>query len=337
MVVNGYPYVEAGATASDVCAGDLTAGIAVSGAVTIQQVGSYTVGYSVADPSGNTSAASRTVTVRDTQPPAVEVSGPAVVEATGPAGAAVSFSASATDICDPALAPACSAASGSVFALGAHVVSCTATDASGNAATASYGVSIVDTTPPVVTPPANLTAVATSALGTAVAYPAATATDLVDTSVAATCSAASGSFFGLGATTVTCSATDDSGNTGAATFTVSVAFAWSGLLAPINGDGSSLFKLGSTVPVKFQLAGGSAGVADAVAAIYLAKVSNDVVGTEVEASSTSAATTGNLFRYDVESGQYIFNLSTKGLSKGTWQLRVDLGDGVLRTVFFSLK
>ena len=45
----------------------------------------------------------------------------------------------------------------------------------------------------------------------------------------------------------------------------------------------------------------------------------------MEAIGTGNADTGNTFRYT--NGGYIFNLSTKSLSTGTWQLRVDLGDG----------
>ena len=37
------------------------------------------------------------------------------------------------------------------------------------------------------------------------------------------------------------------------------------------------------------------------------------------------------------SAQYIFNLNTKTLSAGTYKLRLDLGDGVLRTVNISLR
>ena len=58
--------------------------------------------------------------------------------------------------------------------------------------------------------------------------------------------------------------------------------------------------------------------------------------TVLEAVSTSNATTGNLFRYDATSGQYVFNLNTKTLSAGSYQLRLDLGDGVTRTVGISL-
>jgi YVTN family beta-propeller protein len=111
---------------------------------------------------------------------------------------------------------------------------------------------------------------------------------------------------------------------------------WSGVLPPINADGSSIFKLGSTIPVKFQLTGTSAGITDLAAKVYVAKVSNSIAGTEQAATSTSAADSGNTFRYDSTSGQYIFNLATKSLSAGTWQVRIDLGDGTLNTVLISL-
>ena len=98
-----------------------------------------------------------------------------------------------------------------------------------------------------------------------------------------------------------------------------------------------IFKLGSTVPVKFQLTGASAGVKDLSARLYLQRISSGGSGSELEAISTSNSTTGNLFRYDATSGQYVFNLNTKTLSAGTYKLRIDLGDGVLRTVNITLK
>jgi hypothetical protein len=59
------------------------------------------------------------------------------------------------------------------------------------------------------------------------------------------------------------------------------------------------------------------------------------VGNAVDVQSTSAATTGNLFRF--EDGEYVFNLSTAGMTPGTYQLQIDMGDGVLRTVNISLR
>jgi len=68
----------------------------------------------------------------------------------------------------------------------------------------------------------------------------------------------------------------------------------------------------------------------------LAKVVNNVPEAEFPAESNGNSNTGNLFRHD-GNGQYSFNLSTKDLSTGTYQLRVDMGDGVLRTVLITLR
>jgi hypothetical protein len=114
-------------------------------------------------------------------------------------------------------------------------------------------------------------------------------------------------------------------------------FAWSGFLQPINADGTSVFKAGSTVPAKFQLTGAWAGITDLVATLSFRKVSSGVPGDVNEATSTSAATTGSQFRYDASSGQYIFNWSTKGLEAGIYRLEVYVGTTVVGTVDVGLK
>jgi len=155
------------------------------------------------------------------------------------------------------------------------------------------------------------------------------------------CAPASGSTFPIGKTAVSCTATNSLGITGSASFTVWVQYEspkdGSFFLQPINSDGSSIFKLGSTVPVKFKLQGASAGISNLVARLYLAKVSSSVTGTYVEATATGGGDVGNTFRYDPVARQYIFNLSTKGKSTGTWSLRADLGDLVDHTVEISLR
>jgi hypothetical protein len=78
-----------------------------------------------------------------------------------------------------------------------------------------------DTTPPVVTTSGNQTVPATSPGGAQVTFTA-SATDLVDGSVTATCAPASPSVFAIGVTTVACSATDAHHNSGSSTFTVTV-------------------------------------------------------------------------------------------------------------------
>jgi hypothetical protein len=113
---------------------------------------------------------------------------------------------------------------------------------------------------------------------------------------------------------------------------------YGGILQPINPDGSSIFKLGSTVAVKFALTDAQvANVGTAVATLAVAKVSNNVEGTFVEATSTSNATTGSLFRYDASGQQYIFNLATKGLTSGTYSLKITLDDGTTYTQHISLR
>jgi hypothetical protein len=108
-------------------------------------------------------------------------------------------------------------------------------------------------------------------------------------------------------------------------------------LQPINADGSSVFKRGSTVPVKFKLTGTDAGITNLNAKLYIAQVDSVNPVAANEAVSTSGADTGNTFRYDATAGQCIFNLSTKDLSQGTWYLRIDLADGVNRIVPIKLK
>jgi len=102
-----------------------------------------------------------------------------------------------------------------------------------------------------------------------------------------------------------------------------------GFLPPIKADGRSSFKKGTPVPVKFQLkTPGGEFITTAQARLYLFSVT----GSEIEATSLPQSTTGNLFRYDDRNNLYIFNLDTTSLKTGTWELRVDLGDGTARKV-----
>src|SRR5206468_4103031 len=158
---------------------------------------------------------------QDTTPPTVTAPPPIVVEATSAAGAVATFTASATDIVDGTVATACSPASGSTLPLGLTLITCFATDSHGNTGSASFHVTVLDTTPPIVTVPPAIAAEAASAAGAAVTFTA-SASDIVDGSVATTCSPASGSTFGIMPTLVNCSATDAHGNTGSASFHVTV-------------------------------------------------------------------------------------------------------------------
>lgn len=223
-----------------------------------------------------------------------------------------------------------------VLAPGEHLLTVEVSDGTESASCSSTVVVNPDMTPPTITCPDGVTAIATTSQGTTVNFSPVTATD--DCSIPSiTYSQAGGSFFGVGSTTVTSTATDAAMNQSDCAFQVNVVFAWSGVLQPVNADGSSVFKLGSTVPVKFKLTDLSSGITDAVATLSYAMLANSVPGPINEAVSTADATTGNLFRYDASSQQYIFNWSTKGLSVGSYELMIDFNDGLAHTVIVGLR
>ncbi len=184
-------------------------------------LGTTTVTCTATDQARNTASGSFTVTVVDTTAPTLTVPGNLTAEATSSSGATVTFTATATDAVSGAITPSCDHISGSVFALGITTVHCSATDQANNTASGSFTVTVVDTTPPTVTVPADMTVRTTDPTGTNVSY-SASAADLVDGTLTPVCTPASGSFFGPGTTEVKCSATDSRGNTGSAAFTVTV-------------------------------------------------------------------------------------------------------------------
>ncbi|MEK6714493.1 MAG: PxKF domain-containing protein [Candidatus Omnitrophota bacterium] len=167
------------------------------------------------------------------------------------------------------------------------------------------------------------------------------ATDLLSGVKSATGTTASGSAINTataGTKTFSVVAVDNADNKTEAQHTYYVRYLYSGVLPPINQDGSSIFKLGRVIPVKFQLKDNVGNyISTAVAKIYLSKVSDNVAGTEIEAESPGEANTGNLFRYDTTDNQYIFNLGTKNLSNGTWQIKISLDDVSSKYVTISLK
>jgi hypothetical protein len=171
--------------------------------------------------SGEQTSQTFTVTVRDTTPPTVDVPTGITTEATWPGGAVVVYPASASDSVDGSRPVGCSPAAGSMFALGTTTVTCTASDSRGNTGSSTFSVTVQDTTPPSVTVPPSITAEATGARG-AVARFSASASDLVDPTPTLRCVPRSGSRFPVGTTTVTCFATDDSGNAADDSFTVTV-------------------------------------------------------------------------------------------------------------------
>lgn len=170
---------------------------------------------------GVTSTASFTVTVRDTTPPTLMLPTRVIAEATSTRGSLVSFAATAIDAVDGSLPIACAPTSGSQFALGTTGVACSARDSHGNQATGSFAIDVRDTIAPQLMPPANLT-VSGSSGGAAVTYSLPTVVEQGSGLSTLSCLPGSGTMFPIGTTVVTCRATDVAGNTGSATFSVTV-------------------------------------------------------------------------------------------------------------------
>jgi hypothetical protein len=334
--------VEATSAAGALVSYDATAVDVVSGPVPITctpaspvQVGvdaTTEVSCMASNASGAIATAMFAISVVDTTPPTLCPIADIVTGTNAGAGAFVSFTTCATDLVDGTDPVVCDhAPSGSFFAVGTTVVTCSATDAHGHTATESFTVTVGDTTPPVLTVPADITVTATSRLGAKVTY-SATATDNVDPHPTVSCVPPSGAQFPLGRTTVNCTATDASGNHSSGSFHVTVVVSWSGFLFPIANDGSTRWEHNIPLPVRFALTGASAGIPNLSARLFVARLdASGHPGAEIPAVKIPPINSG-YFDFIPIINQYLFVMDTRPQGIGPWQLRVDLGDGVAHAV-----
>jgi len=107
------------------------------------------------------------------------------------------------------------------------------------------------------------------------------------------------------------------------TFGLAVMPIFGGFRPPINPDGSSVWKAGRTIPVKFALSDWE-GTAITYATCHLACLSwvGESVGAVSESAEAASADAGDVFRYDEEGQQYVYNFSTKGMEPGAYLLEV---------------
>ena len=166
----------------------------------------------------------------------------------GQAGAVVTWPAPTTTGGTPPVVVTCVPASGSFFPLGATTVTCTATDseaapvmelqsessapvADAMTAAGTFTVTVLDNEPPTIADLPDL--VRTTPNGPVSAtFPLPAASDNSGVAPTVTCADPSGTFFGVGVTTVTCTATDGAGNSASSTFTVTVVLDATSPVAP---------------------------------------------------------------------------------------------------------
>ena len=224
------------------------------------------------------------------------------------------------------------------FSLGDNVITLTATDDHSASSSCQATVRVVDETPPTTNCPADVFAILppnTSATSMAVSYDAPTANDNCSTPLIST-TAASGSIFSLGVTTVEATATDGAGLQSSCSFTVSVLYNFSGFFQPVdNAPVVNAATAGSAIPVKFSLSGNKG--LNILPAIFSQQVSC-VSGAPTTVIEETVAAGGSSLSYDAAVDQYVYVWKTNKAWKGTCRLlTVTLNDGTTHLANFQLK
>ncbi len=184
------------------------------------KLGNNTVTLKVADANGNVSTGSAVVTVRDNIAPVITCPGNINTIATSAAGATVTYATPVgADNCTATTTRTAGLASGATFPIGVTTVTYQVTDASGNSAQCSFTVTVTGLAPQISCPGTITVNNTPGQCGANVGF-AATETTAIPASTI-TYSIAPGSFFSVGTTTVTATATNAVG-TSSCTFTVTV-------------------------------------------------------------------------------------------------------------------
>ena len=153
VVELGSAFTDPGATANDICAGVVP--VTVNGSVNTGSVGTNTLTYTATDGNGNTNAATRTVIVRDTTPPAISWSFTNLVLAANTNCNALMPDVTgtnyifATDL-SGALTVSQTPTNDFILPLGTNVIVIAVADASGNTAFSTNTIVVQDQTPPLV-------------------------------------------------------------------------------------------------------------------------------------------------------------------------------------------
>ena len=196
---SGMPIIIREATVSDIIGIDSL----TNNAPDLFYLGDTIITWTATDMHGNTASAEQIISIIDTTAPLIEPPSDVILEGQNPTSNVVAIGvANANDIVGVISitndAP-------DVFPLGDNLVTWTAIDATGNSATATQKISIIDTTPPSITAPEAVQIEATSALENIVELGEATASDYIGIG---SITNDAPEVFPVGKTTVTWTATD---------------------------------------------------------------------------------------------------------------------------------
>lgn len=235
----------------------------------------------------------------------------------------------ATDVeDDPDPIATCDPVAGTVLPVATTTVTCSVTDSGRLTTSASFDVTVTDTTAPVLT---NLTGdqtVPTSdPTGTTLVYAPPSAADIVDSHPDAACLPASGTHIGIGTTTVNCTATDASGNTAHGSFDVTVVFMaphtasaiWG---EPIAGNGTTFIaNRGRTIPLKVELFVDDVAATSGDASVTLSPCATGS-GLSLALTPGSGRWNASLDTTALDGSCYTVTASIDGLTAGAFRLEL---------------
>ena len=147
-------FIAMGATATDLCAGDVSNRITISGTEIIVAPGTYPITYNVTDPSGNSATSiTRNVTVQDTRAPVVTLNGQADMTLECNVDTYTELGATAYDACQGDMTSQINiyGNGASTSAVGTYSIQYGVWDSAGNTTMALRTVKVVDRLPPTLT------------------------------------------------------------------------------------------------------------------------------------------------------------------------------------------
>jgi uncharacterized repeat protein (TIGR01451 family) len=216
----------------------------------------------------------------------------------------------------------------------------TATDGANLTASATQTITVIDTTPPVITCPANqefYLPLNTTGISMNVDYTDATAADNCSTALVVS-TPAPNSVFGVGTTTVNSTATDAAGNSSSCSFTVTVRYNFTGFFSPVNNlPVMNVVNAGKGIPVKFSLSGNKGLSIFETGYPASGVIACNTTDPAVDLDATVTAGSSSL-SYDAASDQYSYVWKTESSWAGSCrQLVIKLKDGKMYRANFKFK